>query len=120
MADFSAEEPIGAGNAVAMPLNGATAQGLKSCSAGLQMVGVELHDDFGSGKLVWNTIEIAEVFASQASEGAWALLATNIDSINDGEVDINVESFLYQTINVAINPVVTYSSSAPPSPLQLH
>jgi alpha-tubulin suppressor-like RCC1 family protein len=111
MADFSAEEPIGAGNAVAMPLNGATAQGLKSCSAGLQMVGLELHDDFGSGKLVWNTIEIAEVFASQASEGTWALLATNIDSINDGEVDINVESFLYQTIDVAINPVVTYSSS---------
>lgn len=111
MEDFSAEVAIGVGNNVPMPLTGASAQGTKSCAAGLNVVGVELHDDFGSGKLVWNAIEIAEVFAGQASEGLWALVAADIDSINDGAVDMNVEAFLYQTIDVAINPTLTYSTS---------
>jgi alpha-tubulin suppressor-like RCC1 family protein len=97
-------------NTITMTPGTGTATGTKNVQAGTYVVGIELYDDYGSGKLVWSTMESPRIYAGQTSAGAWNLTSSDISSIESGGVNVNVESFINERIDVQINATVTQSA----------
>lgn len=97
-------------NKITLVLGPGTAAGTKNVQAETCVVGIALYDDYGEGKLVWSTMESPRIYHGQTSAGTWNLSAADISSIESGGININVESFVDERLEVQINATVTQSA----------
>ncbi|HWR12911.1 MAG TPA: hypothetical protein VN445_13890 [Rectinemataceae bacterium] len=71
---------------------------------------IVIQDSFGEGKLVWSDLEIVHIVADETINGTWTLQPNEINSIGEGDVDINVVANIPQPIDVSLVLTATASS----------
>lgn len=96
-----------------LAITGAAAAGtLAGIPSGPIVLEIELGDNFGDGKLVWSDLEVVHIVADETIAGTWTLVANEIDSIGQGDVDISVVADIPQPLDVTLTLVSTASSDA--------
>ncbi|HEY9053395.1 MAG TPA: RCC1 domain-containing protein, partial [Rectinemataceae bacterium] len=94
-------------------ITGTSAAGtLTGIPSGPIMLELFIGDEFGEGKIVWTSMEVVHIVAGETIEGTWTLVANDIDSIGQGDVDINVVANIPQPVDVQLTLKSTASSDA--------
>lgn len=58
--------------------------------AGFYTLGVQVWERFGAGKLAWSTVQSVHILAHRTTNGVWNLAASELNTLQNGSLDLNV------------------------------